>query len=268
MSAAAEIVFDRVSKRFSRSEDEAATITAVEDLTFEVKTGELVVVLGKTGCGKSTMFNLLSGIIEPSEGKVRVKGHDPYREFNWFRSKIGIVFQGDRLMPWRSALDNAALGLELNKVGRRERYDAASVWLDRLGLSGHKNDFPHALSGGMRQRVSIARAFAIRPEILLCDEPFSALDAVTSEGLRQDFLALLSETRATCLFITHSIDEALQLGQRILVFHRPARIAYAAEIHPGLGDAARAAIRADIMRTLASEGTVPSEGTVQGEAQS
>jgi NitT/TauT family transport system ATP-binding protein len=251
--AAATIVFDGVSKEFPRGDGSAATITAVRDLSFAVGTGELVAVLGKTGCGKSTMFNLLSGIMVPSRGTVRVDGHDPYRDFAWFRGKIGIVFQSDRLMPWRSAIDNAALGLELNKVPAVERHAAAASWLRRLGLAGHEQDFPHALSGGMRQRVSIARAFAIKPEILLCDEPFSALDEVTSRSLRGDFLALVRETKATCIFITHSIEEALQLGQRILVFHRPARIAYATEIRADLNDAERAEIRAEILHALTSE---------------
>ena len=151
-----------------------------------MRRGELVAILGKTGCGKSTTFGLISGLIRPSRGRVAVQGHDPYGEFNWFRGKIGIVFQNDRLMPWRTALENVALGMELNKVPERERRDIAAAWLARLGLSGHENDYPHALSGGMRQRVSIARAFAAGPALLLCDEPFSALDEHTGNALRQE----------------------------------------------------------------------------------
>jgi NitT/TauT family transport system ATP-binding protein len=247
-SAPPVIAFDRVSKSFP-SPDGKGSFEAVRELSFNVAPGERLAVLGKTGCGKSTMFNLLSGIIQPSAGRVSVEGHDPYRDFAWFRGKIGIVFQNDRLMPWRSAIENAGLGLELNRVDIAERHAIAQRWLDRLGLSGHEQDFPHALSGGMRQRVSIARAFAIKPEILLCDEPFSALDEVTSQGLRDEFLELVEETKATCIFVTHSIDEALYLGQRVLVFHRPARIAFEAKLGAG-ATSDRAAIRAEILQAL------------------
>ncbi len=251
MNAATEIVFDHVGKTFERKGE--APFEAVRDLSFTVARGELVIILGKTGCGKSTTFNLLSGLLRPSSGHVMVKGHDPFAEFDWFRGKLSIVFQNDRLLPWRTAIENVALGLELNKVPRTERLDIAASWLKRLGLEGHANDYPHALSGGMRQRVSIARAFAVRPDILLCDEPFSALDEVTGNALRAELLDLLRETGATSIFITHSIEEALRLGSRILVFERPARIAYEAPLHPSMNDAARAGVRAEILRVLAGE---------------
>ncbi len=182
-----------------------------------------------------------------------VDGHDPFVEFDWFRGKVGIVFQNDRLMPWRSALENVALGLELNKVARDERLAIAAAWLGRLGLAGHEHDFPHALSGGMRQRVSIARAFAGKPDILLCDEPFSALDEHTGNALRDEFRELLRETGATGIFITHSIEEALRLGGRLIVFERPARIAYEAHSLAGLSDAEREAVRAGIRQVLAAD---------------
>jgi len=252
-----EIVFEHVGKSFTRPD--GGTFEAVQNLSFTVERGEMVAVLGKTGCGKSTMFNLLAGLIQPSSGQVRVQGHDPYRDFAWFRGKLGIVFQSDRLMPWRSAIDNVAFGLEINKVAPAERRAVAESWLKRMGLAGHAGDYPHALSGGMRQRVSIARAFAVKPDILLADEPFSALDEVTGNALRAEFLELAHDTGATGIFITHSIDEALHLGRRILVFHRPARIAYTAAIEPGLSAAQRAAIRADILRVLAAE---PESGAV------
>src|SRR6185312_5663211 len=148
-----------VTKEFPRP-DGSGTFTAVDRLSFTIEKGEIVAVLGKTGCGKSTMFNLLAGLIEASSGKVEVTGHDPFREFNFFRGKIGIVFQNDRLMPWRTALDNVVLGLEILHKPPAEAKEVALRWLSRLGLGGHEHDYPHALSGGMRQRVSIARAFA------------------------------------------------------------------------------------------------------------
>lgn len=248
--AAEEIVFDNVSKVFPR----VGGGYAVRNLSFTVARGELVAILGKTGCGKSTTFNILAGLIQPTEGRVLVKGHDPYRNFDWFRGKIGIVFQNDRLMPWRTAIDNVALGLELNRVPRAERMEIAARWLERLGLGGHAHDYVHALSGGMRQRVSIARAFAIRPEILLCDEPFSALDEITGDSLRAEFLELVNETKATGIFITHSIGEALQLGRRILVFHRPARIAYEATFGGMESEAERDHVRSSILRAISGEG--------------
>jgi NitT/TauT family transport system ATP-binding protein len=251
VSGEAEIVFENVSKSFTRSD--GGEFEAVRDLSFSIARGELVAILGKTGCGKSTTFNLIAGLLRPSAGSVRVKGHDPFDEFAWFRGKVGIVFQNDRLMPWRSALDNVALGLELNKMARGERLAMARSWLAKLGLAGHEDDFPHALSGGMRQRVSIARAFAGRPDILLCDEPFSALDEHTGNALRDEFRELLRETGATGIFITHSIDEALRLGGRLIVFERPARIAYEARSLAAMSEAERDTVRGRIRQVLAAD---------------
>jgi NitT/TauT family transport system ATP-binding protein len=247
----AEIVFENVSKTFTRPD--GGTFEAVRDLSFAIGRGELVAILGKTGCGKSTTFNLISGLLRPSAGSVRVKGHDPFVEFDWFRGKVGIVFQNDRLMPWRSALDNVGLGLELNKVPRDERVGIARAWLAKLGLAGHEDDYPHALSGGMRQRVSIARAFAGKPELLLCDEPFSALDEHTGNALRDEFRDLLRETGATGIFITHSIEEALRLGGRLIVFERPARIAYEARALGTMSDVEREQVRVGIRQVLAAD---------------
>ena len=244
-------------KEFPRP-DGRGTFMAVDRLSFEIDKGEIVAVLGKTGCGKSTMFNLLAGLIEPTSGKVEVIGHDPFREFNFFRGKIGIVFQNDRLMPWRSALDNVVLGLQILDAERSEAEAVARRWLARLGLSGHENDYPHALSGGMRQRVSIARAFAVEPDILLCDEPFSSLDEMTARDLRAEFVRLVKQTGKTAVFITHHINEAMDVGDRIMVFHRPARIAYEARMDAASKGAGRQAIQDEILKVLsleAGEGT-------------
>jgi NitT/TauT family transport system ATP-binding protein len=251
---APEIAFENVGKSFARSGG-GAPFEAIRDLSFTIARGELVAILGKTGCGKSTTFGLISGLIRPSRGRVAVQGHDPYGEFNWFRGKIGIVFQNDRLMPWRTAIENVALGMELNKMPERERRDIAAAWLARLGLAGHETDYPHALSGGMRQRVSIARAFAGKPSLLLCDEPFSALDEHTGDALRREFRDLLRETGATSIFITHSIDEALQLGERLMVFERPARIAFETKLAPGMSDAERGIVAGRIRQVLSGETT-------------
>ena len=242
------IRFTNVTKVFSRP-DGRGDFTAVDRLSFEIAKGEIVAVLGKTGCGKSTMFNIVAGLIEPTSGQARVIGHDPFREFDFFRGKIGIVFQGDRLMPWRSALDNVRLGLQILDREPKQAEEAARAWLKRLGLAGHENDYPHALSGGMRQRVSIARAFAVDPEILLCDEPFSSLDEMTARDLRAEFVRLVRQNHKTAIFITHQINEAMEIGDRVLVFHRPARIAYEAR----LTDADRTKVHGDIMRVLSVE---------------
>jgi NitT/TauT family transport system ATP-binding protein len=243
------IRFDDVTKVFRRP-DGRGDFVAVDRLSFGINPGEIVAVLGKTGCGKSTMFNLLAGLIEPTSGQVAVVGHDPFREFEYFRGRIGIVFQGDRLMPWRTALDNVLLGLEILDVTKVQAEQTARGWLTRLGLAGHEHDYPHALSGGMRQRVSIARAFAVDPEILLCDEPFSSLDEMTARDLRAEFVRLVRQNGKTAVFITHSITEAMEVGDRILVFHRPARIAYEAQLGPDKAAGQPAEVSARILEVL------------------
>jgi NitT/TauT family transport system ATP-binding protein len=252
LSQAPFIRFENVIKEFARP-DGRGTFVAVDRLSFEIAKGEIVAVLGKTGCGKSTMFNLLSGLIEPTSGTVEVVGHAPFAEFNFFRGKIGIVFQNDRLMPWRTALENVLLGLQILNIDATEANALARRWLERLGLTGHENDYPHALSGGMRQRVSIARAFAVEPDILLCDEPFSSLDEMTARDLRAEFVRLVKQAGKTAVFITHHMNEAMDVGDRIMVFHRPARIAYEARMDAASKGAGRQAIQDEILKVLGLE---------------
>jgi NitT/TauT family transport system ATP-binding protein len=249
------IRFRDVTKIFPRPDGRGEFI-AVDKLSFEIGKGEIVAVLGKTGCGKSTMFNIVAGLIEPSAGEALVVGHDPFHEFDFFRGKIGIVFQGDRLMPWRTALGNVLLGLQILDTDPKQAEETARQWLTRLGLSGHEQDYPHALSGGMRQRVSIARAFAVEPQILLCDEPFSSLDEMTTRDLRAEFVRLVRQSNKTAVFITHQISEAMEIGDRVLVFHRPARIAYEAQLGGNMSESTRGDVRKDIMRVLAVENRV------------
>jgi NitT/TauT family transport system ATP-binding protein len=246
------IRFTDVTKTFRRP-DGRGDFVAVDKLSFEIAKGEIVAVLGKTGCGKSTMFNIVAGLIEPSSGVARVGGHDPFREFDFFRGKIGIVFQNDRLMPWRTALDNVLLGLQVLDTDPKQAEEMARGWLARLGLSGHENDYPHALSGGMRQRVSIARAFAVNPEILLCDEPFSALDEMTARDLRAEFVRLVRQNNKTAVFITHQINEAMEIGDRVMVFQRPAHIAYQAWLMAGTAEENRRKVHDDIMKVLSAQ---------------
>jgi NitT/TauT family transport system ATP-binding protein len=244
-----EVRFDRVTKVFERAGE--GSFRAVDDLSLEIGNGKLVALLGKTGCGKSTMFNMIAGLLDPTEGRITVGGRDPFREFDSFRGKIAVVFQNDRLLPWRTAIGNVEVGLEMLDIPPQERRDTAQRWLTQLGLGGHENDYPHALSGGMRQRVSIARAFATNAGLLLCDEPFSALDEITGQRLREEFVSLVRKSKKTAVFITHSINEALQIGDRIVVLKRPAKIAYDVELSPDLGTAEKEAIRARILEELA-----------------
>jgi NitT/TauT family transport system ATP-binding protein len=246
------VTFHDVTKTFEKP-DGSGAFTAVDRISFEVARGEIVAVLGKTGCGKSTIFNLIAGLAEPTSGRITVEGIDPFGEFQALRGKIGIVFQGDRLMPWRTAIDNALLGLEILHADRKKSEGIAREWLSKLGLTGHENDYPHALSGGMRQRVSIARALAVDPVLILCDEPFSALDEMTAQRLRAEFLRLVRESHKTALFVTHAIDEALEVGDRIMVLHRPARIAFEADVGHVTPER-RAELRGRILEVLASEG--------------
>ncbi len=251
MTGDAEIHFDRVTKWFPAQNEGTEPFRAVDGLSLDIARGEMVALLGKTGCGKSTTFNLIAGLLEPSEGAVRVQGLDPFRNFNDLRGKIAVVFQNDRLLPWRTAIGNVELGLEMLNKPAPERRDVAQSWLSRLGLAGHENDFPHALSGGMRQRVSIARAFATDASILLCDEPFSSLDEITGQRLREEFASLVRENGKTAVFITHSINEALQIGRRVIVMTRPARIAYDVRLGSD-GKSGQEEIRSRIQDVLAA----------------
>ena len=245
------IHLDDVSKDFGKVGSDTA-YRAVDGLTMDVRPGQLLALLGKTGCGKSTIFNMIAGLTEPSTGTVRVSGRDPFTEFDYFRGKMAIVFQSDRLLPWRTAIQNVELGLEMLEIPVRDRRAAAQLWLSKLGLGGHENDYPHALSGGMRQRVSMARAFATNAAILLCDEPFSALDESTAARLRGEFVRLVRENGKTAIFITHSISEALEIGERIVVLKRPAKIAYDVSFDINTGQQERDLIRSRIGDVLAA----------------
>jgi NitT/TauT family transport system ATP-binding protein len=246
----AAIHLEKVSKVFGKPGTEAA-YRAVDGLDLDVRPGQMLALLGKTGCGKSTIFNMIAGLTEPTSGTVRVEGRDPFADFDSFRGKLAIVFQNDRLLPWRSAIQNVELGLEMLEQPAAERRATAQLWLTKLGLGGHENDYPHALSGGMRQRVSIARAFATNANILLCDEPFSALDESTAGRLRAEFVRLVKENSKTAVFITHSISEALEIGDRIVVLKRPAMIAYDVSFDADTGQAERELIRSRIGDVLA-----------------
>jgi NitT/TauT family transport system ATP-binding protein len=251
MTVATMINLANVSKAFGKR-GAASDFVAVDSLNLEVGQGQMLALLGKTGCGKSTIFNMIAGLTEPTSGAITVDGCNPFREFDALRGKIAIVFQNDRLLPWRTALQNVELGLEMLHVAREQRQATALRWLATLGLRGHEHDYPHALSGGMRQRVSIARAFATDASILLCDEPFSALDEMTGRALRAEFVKLVKENGKTAVFITHSINEALEIGDRIVVLKRPANIAFDLPLSGGTSDMEKETIRGRIQSVLAA----------------
>lgn len=228
MSCAAEVaIFSDVSKTFQK---EGKSFYACKELSFALGTGEIVAIVGETGCGKSTALSMLLGLHAPSQGTVRVLGIDPFVEFDKLKGRIGTIFQSDRLLPWRTALQNVTFGLEILRIPEAERNKRACTWLERVGLADFINSYPHQLSGGMRQRVSIARAFVIDPPLIVADEAFTALDELTAASLRRDLRKLIEETKTSTLFVTHSVAEAAELAERVLVFGRPGRIVHEVSI--------------------------------------
>lgn len=201
-----------------------ADVAAIADLSFTVRAGEYVAIVGPTGAGKSVLLDCLLGLKTLDAGQILIDGRPVQNFVREKKGHITRIFQEDRLLPWLSANDNAAIGLQMQGVAEKERRATAARWLDAVGLSGFKEALPSELSGGMRQRVNIARAFAPDPELVLLDEAFSALDDVTATRLRQDFKTLAQAQSTTFLIVTHSIDEAIFLADRILVFGAPARL--------------------------------------------
>lgn len=199
-------------------------VVAIDRLDFSIRGGDMVAIVGQTGCGKSTFLNLLIGLDRPSRGSITIGGRTPYDDFDAFRGVIATVFQQDRLLPWRSALDNVRLPLELLGRERHEQVERAASWLARLGLKGFEGAYPHELSGGMRQRVALARAFVVEPMLLLADEAFGHLDEVTAAALRATFIELARKAGNTAVLVTHQLEEAIELGGRILVFGKPGHL--------------------------------------------
>jgi NitT/TauT family transport system ATP-binding protein len=198
--------------------------TALQDINLDVRAGEFVVVVGPSGCGKSTLLDLLAGLTSPSAGEILIDG----KPVNGPGLDRAIVFQQYALFPWRTARANVEFGLEAQGTShssRSERRAKAQQYLSLVGLDGFEGRYPHELSGGMKQRVAIARSLAYEPDVLLLDEPFAALDAQTRESLQDELLRIWRHTGKTIVFITHGIDEAVYLGQRVVVMtSRPGRI--------------------------------------------
>ncbi|MEI4742618.1 ABC transporter ATP-binding protein [Rhodococcus erythropolis] len=220
MSTEPKLRLEHVTKQFDiRGTDEV--FTAVEDINIDVAPGEFLVLVGPSGCGKSTLLDLLGGLSSPTSGRILLDG----KQITGPGLDRGIVFQQYALLPWRTARHNIEFGLEAKGVNKSERRELAEHYLELVGLQGFADRYPHELSGGMKQRVAIARSLAFDPEVLLMDEPFAALDAQTRESLQDELLRIWKATGKTILFITHGIDEAIYLGQRVAVLtSRPGRV--------------------------------------------
>ena len=202
-----------VSCTFVDRHDAAQRYTAVRDVTLTVGAGEFVSVVGPTGCGKSTLLNVAAGLLEPSSGTVEVFG----APLSGINARAGYMFQAESLMPWRTALANVMAGLEFRGVpDARER---AMEWLKRVGLGAFGERYPHQLSGGMRKRTSLAQTLALDPDIILMDEPFSALDIQTRQLMENEVLDLWAKKRKAVLFITHDLDEAIAMSDRVVIMN-------------------------------------------------
>ena len=196
-------------------------VDALRDVTFRIREGEFVSVVGASGCGKTTLLRLLDGLLEPTSGSVLIDG----RVVNRPGPDRGFVFQQDRLFPWRTVEGNTVLGPELQKKAMGAARGLARQFLRLVGLDGFDEYYPHELSGGMRQRVNLARALAVGPEVLLMDEPFASLDAQTREIMQAELMRIWRETGKTVVFVTHQIDEAVYLSDRVVVLTvRPGRL--------------------------------------------
>lgn len=210
-AAAPALALEQISVTFVS--EGVARFTAIRDATLVVRPGEFVSVVGPTGCGKSTLLNVAAGLLTPSAGDVRVSGE----RLDGLNRKAGYLFQTEALLPWRTALDNVIVGLEFRGVDMAEARRRGEDWLQRVGLRGHGHRYPHQLSGGMRKRVALAQTLILDPEIILMDEPFSALDIQTRQLMENELLELWSANRKSVVFITHDLEEAISLSDRVVV---------------------------------------------------
>ncbi|NCN72232.1 MAG: ABC transporter ATP-binding protein [Betaproteobacteria bacterium] len=202
-----------VACTFTARHDPGQRYTAVQDVSLTVGAGEFVSVVGPTGCGKSTLLNVGAGLLAPSTGSVRVFG----QPLNGVNTRAGYMFQAESLMPWRTALANVAAGLQFHGVPEAQAATQANEWLRRVGLGGFGDRYPHQMSGGMRKRVSLAQTLVLDPDIILMDEPFSALDIQTRQLMENELLDIWQAKKKAVLFITHDLDEAIALSDRVVV---------------------------------------------------
>jgi len=222
MPTVPHIVIENLTVQY-RVKDNA--VLALEDVSIGVPPRSFVSIVGPSGCGKTTLLKVLSGVLKATRGRVLIDGR-PIEKSD-LSGKIGHIFQRPLLLPWRTALGNVLLTTEIarKEISKRDRVAEARRWLSLTGLGGFEDRLPHELSGGMQQRVSLCRALAFRPPILLMDEPFAALDEITREAMQEELLRLWSATESTVIFVTHSISEAVLLSERVIVMTaRPGRV--------------------------------------------
>lgn len=212
------IVVDQVGKQYAGPD--GSPVTALENICMRIEEEEFVVLVGPSGCGKSTLLNMVGGLLKPSCGRIFVEGLAEDRD-----PSVGMVFQEVGLFPWRTVTENIGFGLEEAALSPEERQERVRYHIELVGLAGFENSFPHQLSGGMRQRAGIARTLAIQPDLLLMDEPFSALDAQTRTLMQEELLRIWEQHRLSTLYVTHNIQEAVYLADRVVVLsRRPGRI--------------------------------------------
>ena len=227
MSDNVVIKIDNVSKSFKSGKK---TVQALSRVNLDIYKGEFISLLGPSGCGKTTLLRMIADLIEPSEGSLTVDGETP--EKARLNRKYGMVFQSPVLYEWRTIIMNVELPLEIIKLDKEERRERAMKMLDLVGLTDFADHYPSQLSGGMQQRVGIARALALNPDILLMDEPFSALDEFTREKLHEDLLRIWSKTNKTIVFVTHNISESVYLSDRVCVLSpHPGRLSAVIDIN-------------------------------------
>jgi NitT/TauT family transport system ATP-binding protein len=213
MSMTPALALENIDCTFASRGAAPQRYTALHGATLRVAEGEFVSVVGPTGCGKSTLLNVAAGLLQPSAGSVKVFGE----QLAGINSRAGYMFQAEALMPWRNTIQNVAAGLEFRRVGREEAAARAQDWMKRVGLAGFERRFPHQLSGGMRKRAALAQMLILDPQILLMDEPFSALDIQTRQLMENELLELWGADRRSVVFITHDLEEAISLSDRVVV---------------------------------------------------
>jgi len=221
MEASASKLIVRNLRKSFRTQRSEASIQVFEGISFEVYPSEFISLVGPSGCGKTTFLRILDGLIPHDEGEILLDGKTVIQP----GPDKGFVFQDSSLLPWRTVMDNVIIGLELQGVAKSEAKKKAERYIALVGLAGFEHHYPHELSGGMQQRVNLARALIVDPRVLLMDEPFASLDAQTREIMQAELLKLWNQTKKTVIFVTHQIEEAIFLSDRVVVFSaRPAKI--------------------------------------------
>ena len=220
-----KLVIENINKEFKNAQGK--TLPVLQDINLTINKEEFVALVGPSGCGKSTLLNLAAGLLDPTSGTIKFTEVEGNKE-----PRMSIVFQETGLFPWRSVAENVAFGLEAENFPAEKRKERIAHYIELVGLKGFESSFPHQLSGGMRQRVGIARALAVEPDVLLMDEPFSALDAQTRTIMQEELVTLWEKTRLTTLYVTHNIQEAVMLADRVvLLSRRPGKISKILEIN-------------------------------------